>query len=227
MSDDMLVRLINVTKRLWGYPVLIGVNLDGLRRDFIAIINPEGNYMLGKTVLLEIIAGLMRADYGSVIVLGVDLMKEFGMAFKLRRRDLIIIPRNPSTTLIMTLTNLENIMLPLLQLGMKKNEARALALDTAKSLGLSEDVLRKTTGKASLKERKLITIARALALRPKVLIIDEPIISNDAEATEMILINLWNFVNNNEAVVIAAHDKAAIPHANKQYALINGRLVPH
>ncbi len=225
MSNGVLVKLVNVTKHLWGYPVLAGINLEALVGNFIAVINPGGNYMLSKTVLLEIMAGLLRADGGSVMILGVDLMREFNKAVKLRRRDLAIVFRDPGITLIMTLTNLENIMLPLLQLGMKKDEAKAIALSIAKNLGLSEEILYKSTGKTDTNQRRIVAIARALALKPKVLIIDEPTISRNKEASETILINLRKFADDNKATVIVAHDKTALPYADKQYILANGKLM--
>ncbi len=187
--------------------------------DFIAVF---GRSCVGKTTLLNIIGGLLRTDAGSVMVLGVDLVKEFHRALELRRGDLAIV--HEKLNLISSLSNIDNIILPLLRLSVKRRESVKLAIEVAKELGLTDDVLRRTPVRVSMGQRRRVALARALALEPRVLIIDEPTANVDSETAEAILTVLRDFVGRERAVIMATHDKEALAYTSKSYALINGRL---
>ncbi len=218
----MLVELKGVVKYYGNTVVLNGVNLTVSEGgDFVAVFGRSG---VGKTTLLNIIGGLLRADAGSVVVLGIDLVREFHRALELRRRDLVIVHEN--LNLIGSLSNIDNIMLPLLRLGVESRKAREIAVSVSRELGLNDDVLRRTPGKVSMGQRRRVALARALALEPRILIVDEPTANVDAETAEMVLTVMKDLVSRGgKAVIMATHDKEALKYSNKNYTLINGKLI--
>jgi NitT/TauT family transport system ATP-binding protein len=188
-----VLSLVEVTKsfRQNGrvLPVLNGITLD-VGEEFVAIIGPSG---CGKTTLLRIIAGLEKPDGGKVVFHGGEARVGFIFQFP---------------TLLPWLTVLDNVALPLRANGMSWSEARERARKYLSLVGLQafEDFYpRELSG--GMKQR--VNIARALAVEPTVLLMDEPFSNLDpltAESLRSEILDLWTLgVTTVRAIIMVTH----------------------
>ena len=188
-----MLSLVEVTKsfRQNGrvLPVLNGITLD-VGEEFVAILGPSG---CGKTTLLRIIAGLEKPDGGKVVFHGEGARVGFIFQFP---------------TLLPWLTVLDNVALPLRANGMSWSEARERARKYLSLVGLQafEDFYpRELSG--GMKQR--VNIARALAVEPTVLLMDEPFSNLDpltAESLRSEILDLWTLgVTTVRAIIMVTH----------------------
>jgi putative ABC transport system ATP-binding protein len=147
--------------------VLRGVGLDVPRAQMCAVMGPSG---VGKSTLLNCIAGLDVPDAGRIEVLGEDLagLDEDARTL-LRRRHVGIVYQ--FFNLVQTLSARENVMLPYLIDGVKPDEAAITAsLGRVGMTGRAEHLPAQLSGG----EMQLVSIARALVRQPALLLADEP-----------------------------------------------------
>ncbi len=159
---------------------LDGVNLSVEHGEFVCVVGPSG---CGKSTLLRIIAGLEKADSGRVLLLGQPVTQP-----------------TPKMTMIFQLfgllpwkTALENVEVPLDVLGVPKKDQTVTAMDYLEMVGLKgfEDSYPHDLS-GGMKQR--VGIARALALKPEVLLMDEPFSSLDeltAKTLRELVLEIW------------------------------------
>lgn len=159
---EPLMRAVNVTKSLGGNQVLRGASLEVAEGEVVGLIGPNGS---GKTTLVNVITGLWRPDSGRVTVDGVEVtwMQPEGIA-RLGIRRTFQVPR-----LFGRLTALQNAALPLIAEGAP--DAYERAKEVLEALGFRE--LDAKPDEMDLPKRRLVEIARAVAARPRLLVIDE------------------------------------------------------
>ncbi|MEM4806146.1 MAG: ABC transporter ATP-binding protein [Thermofilaceae archaeon] len=169
--------------------VLDGISLE-VGEEFIAIIGPSG---CGKTTLLRIIAGVEKPDGGRIVIH--DKTPRVGFIFQF-------------PTLLPWLTVLDNVALPLRANGMSWGEAREKAHKYLSLTGLQafEDFYpRELSG--GMKQR--VNIARALAVEPTILLMDEPFSNLDpltAESLRTEILDLWTLkVTTVRAIIMVTH----------------------
>ncbi|MEM4020225.1 MAG: ABC transporter ATP-binding protein [Thermofilaceae archaeon] len=169
--------------------VLDGISLE-VGEEFIAILGPSG---CGKTTLLRIIAGVEKPDGGRIVIH--DRTPRVGFIFQF-------------PTLLPWLTVLDNVALPLRANGMSWREAREKAHKYLSLTGLQafEDFYpRELSG--GMKQR--VNIARALAVEPTILLMDEPFSNLDpltAESLRTEILDLWTLkVTTVRAIIMVTH----------------------
>ncbi|MEM0458642.1 MAG: ABC transporter ATP-binding protein [Thermofilaceae archaeon] len=169
--------------------VLDGISLE-VGEEFIAILGPSG---CGKTTLLRIIAGVEKPDGGRIVIH--DKTPRVGFIFQF-------------PTLLPWLTVLDNVALPLRANGMSWEEAREKAHKYLSLTGLQafEDFYpRELSG--GMKQR--VNIARALAVEPTILLMDEPFSNLDpltAESLRTEILDLWTLkVTTVRAIIMVTH----------------------
>jgi len=169
--------------------VLDGINLE-VGEEFIAILGPSG---CGKTTLLRIVAGVEKPDGGRIVIH--DRTPKVGFIFQF-------------PTLLPWLTVLDNVALPLRANGMSWREARERAHKYLSLTGLQafEDFYpRELSG--GMKQR--VNIARALAVEPTILLMDEPFSNLDpltAESLRTEILDLWTLkVTTVRAIIMVTH----------------------
>jgi NitT/TauT family transport system ATP-binding protein len=143
-----------------GPPVLEGLSLDAAPGDFVAITGPSG---CGKSTLLRLLAGLLRPSEGSVLIDGKTPSDA--------SHDLALVFQDP--TLLPWSDALENASLLLRLQGLPKTECReraAQALEMVRLKGHEHHFPRQLSGG----QRMRVSLARALAVAPKLLLLDEP-----------------------------------------------------
>ena len=214
---DLVMRLASGGRDL---TVLDGVSLDVPAGQVIAVTGPSGS---GKSTLLGLIAGLDRPTAGSISVDGVDITRLEEDALARLRRDTIGYVFQ-SYHLIPTLTAAENVAVPLELAGRPEAPARARALLDAVGLGDRADHY---PAQLSGGEQQRVAIARAMALRPKLLLADEPTGNLDSATGAQIIALLLALNRRHEStLLLVTHDEALARHAERVIRLRDGRIQP-
>jgi ABC-type lipoprotein export system ATPase subunit len=192
---------------------------SGLKASFkggrlTVVTGPSGS---GKTTLLHLLAGLDLPDAGEVLVGGtaVHALDRAGRA-ELRRREIALVPQQ--SYLVPFLSARENVELGLAIRGTAGEAHEALA-----SVGLSERA-GQLTSRLSAGEQVRVAVARALAARPALLLVDEPTARLD-RANALRLGTLLSALarETGAAVVCATHDQVVIEQADAELALAGAR----
>jgi putative ABC transport system ATP-binding protein len=199
--------------------VLDGVHLEVAPGEVCAITGPSGS---GKSTLLGLIAGLDRPTAGSVAVDGVELARldEDGLA-RFRRDTLGYVFQ--AYHLIPTLSAWENVAVPL-ELAAVPDPAGA-ARRLLVEVGLA-DRAEHYPVQLSGGEQQRVAIARAIALRPKLLLADEPTGNLDSTTGGAIIDLLLRLRRERAAtLVLVTHDEALTRYADRVVVLRDGRVV--
>ncbi len=170
-----------------------------LEHEIVALVGPNGS---GKSTLIEHLNGLLEPSKGSVAVMGRDvngqvrkmIWKDVGIVFQ-RSEDQLFAP-----------AVLDDVMFGPMNMGLSIADARQAALDALAAVGAS-DLAQKLPNYLSGGQQRLVSIAGILAMRPKVIAMDEPTSDLDpvhADAVEQIIRDLKE--KHGISVVIATHD---------------------
>jgi ABC-type lipoprotein export system ATPase subunit len=175
------------------------------------VTGPSGS---GKTTLLHLLAGLDLPDAGEVLVAGtaVNALDRAGRA-ELRRREIALVPQQ--SYLVPFLSARENV-----ELGLAIRGVSGEAHGSLSSVGLSERA-GQLTSRLSAGEQVRVAVARALAARPTLLLVDEPTARLD-QANALRLGTLLSALarETGAAVVCATHDPVVIEQADAELALV-------
>ena len=170
----MAVSLSDIDKRYEdGTNVLHGLSLEILEGEFFTLLGPSG---CGKTTLLRLIAGLEELTDGSIWIRGRNVTR-----VDPGDRDIAMVFQ--SYALYPHMTVFDNLTLNLRARGVSKGDARALAIETARLLGI-EPLLGKKPGKLSGGERQRVALGRAIIRKPTVFLLDEPLSNLDLKLRE-------------------------------------------
>jgi cell division transport system ATP-binding protein len=201
-----MIRLENVTKT---FPpdrtVLSDINLEVSPGEWVWLLGETG---IGKSVLLKVIYGALDPDEGSVSVLENDVpsLSEKNLA-RLRRRMGIVFQ---DVRLFDHRTSFDNIYLVLRALGIKKEEAWQQTEHWLARLGIA-DLSSRLPYELSLGQRQKVSLARALAKEPELLVLDEPFSALD-EKKERDMLKLLGEVNHAGTTILAASHEHEVLH---------------
>ena len=195
--------------------VFADVDLDLAAGDYVAVMGESG---IGKSTLLNLIAGLDSADRGSIVLDGVDLTRlDDDAVTMLRRRAFGFVFQ--AFHVLPYLTVEQNVALPLSLLGVPSPEARArvaamlagVALD-----GRGEAMPRELSGG----ELQRVAIARALVHSPRLVLADEPTGNLDVETAGQVLELLRGQVKAGGAAgILVTHSRAAAATCDRVFQL--------
>jgi len=173
------IEIRNVQKRYKDVHALKGVSLTIEEGEFFGLLGPNG---AGKTTLISILAGLARADQGSIAVRGHDVVSDFRAA----RRSLGIVPQELVFDPFFTVR--ESLRIQSGYFGLNRNDD--WIDEVMANLDLTEKAdanMRALSG--GMKRRVLV--AQALVHRPPVIVLDEPTAGVDVELRQ----TLWKFIS--------------------------------
>ncbi len=199
---------------------LAGVSLDIHAGEFMAVWGPSGS---GKSTLMNILGLIDAPSEGGVwfededsLTLGDDALTEF------RGRRIGFVFQN--FNLVPVLSALENVMLPMQIGGAGKTEARQRAGQALAEVGL-ERFTASRPDQLSGGQRQRVAIARALAIRPRLVIADEPTANLDSENSRMV-VDLMRQMNRAHGVtfVFTTHDPRLLDHVDRKVLLRDGRI---
>jgi len=163
-----MITLDNIHKAFGANKVLQGVNLTIARGESMVIIGGSGT---GKSVALKSVLGLVTPDSGTILVDGQDVRKAERDAFLARFGMLF-----QGGALFDSLTVWQNVAFRLLRGSLKRpiNEAREIAIEKLRRVGLKPDVADMFPAELSGGMQKRVGLARAIAAEPEIIFFDEP-----------------------------------------------------
>jgi len=210
-----VLKLTGVAKRFGARTVLSGVSLGVVAGEFVAVIGESG---IGKSTLLNVIAGLEPADEGSVVFQGREFSSLDDDALtRLRRRHFGFVFQ--AFHILPHLSVRQNVGLPLLLRGVDAEEIREKSVRILGSVGLrerAESMPRELSGG----ELQRVAIARALVGEPELLLADEPTGNLDPDNARQVLSLLARLVREKGAAgVLATHSAVAAGVCDRCYRL--------
>lgn len=220
---EMMLKDIEMVYQSEGKEVtaLTHVSLDIQKGEFISLVGPSG---CGKTTLLRIMADLLQPTSGQITISGESpkearLKRKYGIVFQ-------------SGVLYEWRTVVKNVMLPLEMMHIPKTERYKKAMQMLELVGLTE-FAEAYPGELSGGMQQRVGIARALAIKPEILLMDEPFSALDEFTREKLhedLLRIWRktnktivFVTHNIAESVFLSDRICVlsPHPGRLSAVID------
>jgi branched-chain amino acid transport system ATP-binding protein len=224
---EPILRLNGLRKRFGGLAVTDGVSLDVLPGEIHAVIGPNG---AGKTTLIHQVSGTLRPDAGQIVFAGRDVT-----ALPLARRARLGLARSFQITSVLPgFTALENAALAVqarsgssfrfLRPAASEAALNRAAMDALEQTGLAD---RAAVPAAALShgERRQLELAIALAMQPRLLLLDEPLAGAGPEETDR-LVALLRGLKRRYAILLVEHDMQAVfALADRISVLVYGRVI--
>lgn len=190
---------------------LRGVDLDIRPGELLMLVGPSG---CGKTTLISVIAGILDHDGGTCRLFGQE-MTQASPRERVRFRGKNIGFVFQAFNLVPTLTVAENVAIPLLINGLRREAALARAKAELEQVGLGgreNDLPTQFSGG----QQQRVAIARALVHNPRLVVCDEPTSALDHKTGAKIMAMLKGLaVSDNRALVIVTHDQRIFPYADR------------
>ncbi len=219
------IELIDVKKSFGNNHVLNGIDLTIEKGKSLVIIGGSGT---GKSVTLKCVLGLIKPDAGSILIdgsetVGIDqkerdeLMSKFGMLFQ-------------GAALFDSLPVWENVGFGLIHgKRIKRAEARDIAIEKLKSVGLKDSVADLFPAELSGGMQKRVGLARAIATNPEIIFFDEPTTGLDPIMADVINNLIVDSVKELGATTLSiTHDMASARKIADQIAMIyQGKIIWH
>jgi len=223
---ESVLKAANLTKKFFRkgrqeaqwFDAVSGVDLELTSGEFVVLMGRSGG---GKSTLLNMLGGLLEPSEGTVTLAGDDLYALSDAELSRVRNERIgVVPQGQ--TPLHSLTVAQNVTLPYLMYRADDGvEDRALEL--LESLGIRQ-LADSYPSELSGGEMRRMAIARALICNPAVVLADEPTSDLDDENTQIVLQKLRDVANAGTAVLVATHDQAAIPFADRVIRIDGGHL---
>jgi phospholipid/cholesterol/gamma-HCH transport system ATP-binding protein len=215
-----MIAFQDVHKAFGSNKVLQGITLEVPRGQSLVVIGGSGT---GKSVLLKCVLGLVRPDRGVITVEGRDVttgdrdafLAQFGMLFQ-------------GGALFDSLRVWENVAFRLLRGPMKrpKDEARAVALDKLRRVGMGPQVADLFPAELSGGMQKRVSLARAIAADPKIIFFDEPTTGLDPIMSGVINALIREIVTEMGATAVTiTHDMTSVRAIADEVAMLHGGLI--
>jgi branched-chain amino acid transport system ATP-binding protein len=217
MSDGSLLEVRSVTVRFGGNVALTNVDLDASPGRVTGLIGPNG---AGKTTLFNVICGLQRPDSGRVRIDGRDVTRllpykraRAGLARTFQRLELF--------TLLDVRSNIR------VAADIERRHRRDRSIDPAK---VADEIIERVGLQAVAQARvdqlptgqaRLVEVGRALASRPRVLLLDEPASGQDESETEAFATLLRDLAADGLAVVLVEHDVRLVLRVSDEVCVLD------
>jgi putative ABC transport system ATP-binding protein len=187
------------------------------KNEFVALMGASGS---GKSTLMNLIGCLDTATSGLYKLNGTDVedMDEDSLA-NVRNKEIGFIFQ--TFNLLPRYTALENVMLPLVYAGIKKQERIELAKRTLESVGLSDRIMHKPN-ELSGGQRQRVAIARALVNKPSIILADEPTGNLDSETSIEIMKLFQEIHKKGNTIIVVTHEEDIAAYAGRIIRLKDG-----
>ncbi len=201
--------------------VLNGIDLDIRKGEVLAIVGASG---VGKSTFLHLLGGLDRPTAGRVLYGDIDVFSlDSNQLASFRNRHVGFVFQFHH--LLPEFSALENVMMPALIRNIRRQEAGDMATRILGEVGLGKRIHHRP-GELSGGEQQRVAVARALVLRPDVVLADEPTGNLDAHTGEAVH-DLLIAINKQKAItfVIVTHNDKLAVRADRVLRMIEGKLV--
>jgi putative ABC transport system ATP-binding protein len=221
--NKMIIRTENLEKVYGKSKVkthaLKGVNMEIPQGSFSCIIGKSGH---GKSTLMQLIGGLDKPTAGKVIIDDVNISKlSDSKLSELRAKKIGFVFQ--FFNLLQNLTALENIQTAMMFSGVPAKEQKAKAEALLELVGLSDKANAKPN-ELSGGQQQRISIARALANNPDILLMDEPTGNLDSESEKEVLEQIFKIHKSGKTVVIVTHNIELAKKAEILFEIKDGKL---
>jgi putative ABC transport system ATP-binding protein len=200
---------------------LRGIDLEIRKGELTMLVGPSGS---GKTTLLSVITGLLNATSGDLVVLGEhpgDLSQDDLVLFRRQNLGFVFQQYN----LIPALTAAENVAVPLLAAGAKRQQAVSRGKELLETLGMAHRV-QALPSELSGGEQQRVALARALIHEPKLIVCDEPTSALDGRTGHAVMELLRaQAIRPDRAVIIVTHDSRIFDFADQIAHMDDGRII--
>jgi putative ABC transport system ATP-binding protein len=198
---------------------LRGVDMAVAPGEFVAVMGPSG---CGKSTLLNLVAGLERPTDGRILIDG-EVISDFSEdeLAVMRRRHIGVVFQ--FFNLLEGMSVAENVALPMVVADRSRKEADARAMELLDLLGIA-DKGRKNPGVLSGGQRQRLSIARALANEPTLLLADEPTGSLDSAGGAEILGLFQRLHASGQTIVMVTHDDEVAARADRIVRMRDGHI---
>lgn len=216
---ENIVSLKNINKFYGDEKVLENFNLDIKYGEFLTIIGTSGS---GKTTVLKLINGLLESNGGEIFVCGENI-KTIDKIY-LRRNIGYVIQGIGLFPHMSIKKNIEYV------LNLKKEDKKVMSLrslELIEKVGLKKEMLKKYPNELSGGQRQRVGIARALASKPKILLMDEPFGAVDEITRKMLQEEILNIYKELDVTIIfVTHDiKEALKLGTRVIVMNEGKIV--
>jgi len=200
---------------------LRGVDLDVYAGELLMLVGPSG---CGKTTFVSAVTALLSFDNGTCDVLGYDLLA-MSAAQKVDFRGKHIGFVFQSFNLLTSLSAAENVALPLIIQGIKREEALNRAKKMLNAVGLESKYL-STPNELSGGQQQKVAIARALVHNPDLVICDEPTSNLDHESGKIVMELLSELVKHKgKTMIVVTHDNRIYEYGDRTAYMEDGKIL--
>ncbi|MXS74501.1 peptide ABC transporter ATP-binding protein [Microbacterium sp. CSI-V] len=222
--DDLVVEYPGKGFRAQPFRALKGVSLDILPGETMGLVGESGS---GKTTLGRAVLGLAPVSGGTVTYDGRDISHLGRAQRRALSSEIQVVFQDPYSSLNPSMTIEQILAEPLTASGVAGSEARSRVRDLLDQVGLPSDSRSRLPREFSGGQRQRIAIARALALRPKLIVCDEPVSALDL-STQARVLDLFIDIQNRTGVayLFVTHDLAVVRHISHRVAVMyKGEIV--
>ena len=221
-----IVKFENVTKIFPGsirendVYAINNVSFEINDEKFVGIIGESGS---GKSTMLNLVGGLIRPTNGNIFISGENLsnMPERESAL-FRNKTIGYIFQKPFMEI--DLSAVENVEIPMIIYGKDKQLRREKAQELLNNLGLSDKINAKTKN-LSGGQLQRVSIARALANDPQIILADEPTGCLDSKNREVVMNILFELSKKGITVILVTHNLEEVKYCNRVIELEDGQII--
>lgn len=202
------------------------VSFDLYQGEVLGIVGESGS---GKSTLARAVLRLIEPTSGSITFEGEDLLKLSHVEMKKMRKEMQIVFQNPSLSLNPRKTVEETIgeVLSFHKIAETKQEQHEIVADLLEKVGLEPSLMSRYPHELSIGQKQRIAIARALSVKPKLLVLDECVSALDISVQAQILNLLQDLLQSMKmSYLFISHDLAVVEHlSDKVLVMYGGNVV--
>ena len=203
-----------------GTLALKGVNFKVKRGEMVALLGPNG---AGKSTLFLHFNGILKPHKGEILIKGKPINYDSKSLLEVRKTVGIVF-QNPDDQLFAP-TVMEDVAFGPLNLGYSEEEVKKIVKEVLKAVGM-EGYENKPPHYLSGGEKKRVAIAGVLAMKPEIMVLDEPTAGLDPLGASKIMELLYKLNREGMTVIISTHDVDLVPvYANRVYVMNKGEII--